>query len=204
MPSSKKPWANNKEDKMNPKTTTKSNPKTNQFVPIELKDWKDVNNQLKILADLTVQKRELENKKTDLIREITLKYDNEAAPIISEMKSIQKSIEAFTLEHKEEFVKSRTKDLSHGTISLRVSTSIKVISKSICLRALHAMGMDDFIIKKEEPNKDMLRTLDDITLAKVACEKKVVDNISIEPKIEEIKSPAITDSNNSTKKIEGK
>jgi phage host-nuclease inhibitor protein Gam len=167
---------------MNPKTNSKSN----QTALIELKDWKDVNNQLKKLADLTVQKRDLENKKTELIREITVKYDNEAAPIISEMDIIQKSIEAFTLEHKEEFVKSRTKELSHGTISLRVSTSIKVISKSICLRALHAMGMDEFIIKKEEPNKDMLRTLDDITLAKVACEKKTVDNISIEPKIEEI------------------
>lgn len=168
---------------MNSKKTTKN---TEPINLIELHNWKEVNDQLKTLAELTVQKRDLENKKTDLIREITAKYDAEAAPIISEMDTIQKSIEAFVLEHKDEFTKTRTKELSHGIISFRVSTSIKVISKSICLRALHAMGLDDYIIVKEEPNKEMLRTLDDITLAKVACEKKTVDNISIEPKIEEI------------------
>jgi hypothetical protein len=46
--------------------------------------------------------------------------------------------------------------------------------------------MSDYIIIKEEPNKEMLKTLSDIELAKVASEFKVTDNISIEPYIEEL------------------
>lgn len=151
-----------------------------------LSSWEEVNSSLKQLASLTVQLRELENKKTELISEITSKFDSDAAPLHSEMETLNASITEFALAHKEQFMKERTKELSHGTISMRVSSSVKVVSKAICLKALKALGMQDYIIVKEEPNKDMLKALDDVTLAKVSCEKKVVDNITITPKIEEI------------------
>lgn len=152
----------------------------------ELKNWDEVNSSLKRLAELTCQKRDLENKMTELVSEITAKFNTDAAPLLSEMEALESSISSYATAHKDEFTKERTKELPHGTISFRVSTSVKVISKAICLKALKALGMMDFINVKEEPNKDMLKTLDDIALAKVACEKKVVDNITISPKIEEI------------------
>lgn len=151
-----------------------------------LASWEEVNSALKRLAALTVQWRELENKKTELISEITSKFDSDAAPLHAEMETLNASISEFALANKDQFMKERTKELSHGTISMRVSTSVKVVSKAICLRALKALGMEDYIIVKEEPNKEMLKALDDVTLAKVSCEKKVVDNITITPKIEEI------------------
>jgi len=152
----------------------------------DLASWEEVNNGLKRLGELEISKRELENKKTELISQITAKFDADAAPLLLEMEQINGSILGFAEAHKDEFVKDRTKELSHGTISMRVSTAVKVISKAICLKALKGLGMLDFILVKEEPNKEMLKTLDDIQLAKVACEKKVVDNITITPKIEEI------------------
>ncbi len=152
----------------------------------ELKNWDEVNASLKRLAELTCQKRDLENKMTELVSEITAKFNTDAAPLLSEMEALESSIAGYATAHKDEFTKERTKELPHGTISFRVSTSVKVISKAICLKALKALGMQDFINVKEEPNKDMLKTLDDINLAKVACEKKVVDNITIVPKIEEL------------------
>jgi len=152
----------------------------------DLASWEEVNALLKRLGELEISKRELENKKTELISQITAKFDADAAPLLLEMEQINGSILGFAEAHKDEFVKDRTKELSHGTISMRVSTAVKVISKAICLKALKGLGMLDFILVKEEPNKEMLKTLDDIQLAKVACEKKVVDNITITPKIEEI------------------
>ncbi len=152
----------------------------------ELKSWDEVNSSLKRLGELTCQKRDLENKMTELVSDITAKFNTDAAPLLSEMEALQASISAYATDHKDEFTKERTKELPHGSISFRVSSSVKVISKAICLKALKALGMSDFISVKEEPNKDMLKTLDDIQLAKVACEKKVVDNITITPKIEEI------------------
>lgn len=152
----------------------------------ELASWEEVNTSLKRLAELEIGKRELENKKTELISQITVKFDADAAPLLLEMEQVNTSIMSFAEAHKDEFAKDRTKELSHGTISMRVSTAVKVISKAICLKALKGLGMLDYILVKEEPNKEMLKTLDDTQLAKVCCEKKVVDNITITPKIEAI------------------
>ncbi|NLK49024.1 MAG: hypothetical protein GX294_00065 [Candidatus Cloacimonetes bacterium] len=157
-----------------------------------LKNWEEVNLKLKRLGALTLQKRELENKKTELISEITAKFDADAAPVLMEIQELNAAITAYANDHKDEFAKSRTKEFSHGTISMRVSTSVKIVSKSICLKVLKSLGMHDFIKTSENPNKDMLATLSDIELAKLSCEKKTVDNISIEPKIEEINAAAAT------------
>lgn len=162
--------------------------------PPELQSWEEVNLYLKRLGELEISKRELENKKTELVSEITAKFDADAAPLLTEMKLIESSILEFTTAHKDEFVRDRTKELSHGSISMRVSTSVKIISRAICLRALKGLGMLDFINVKEEPNKEMLKTLSDVDLAKVSCERKTVDNISITPKIEEINTEAVTSS----------
>lgn len=157
-----------------------------------LQSWEEVNLSLKRLGEITIAKRELENKKTELISEITAKFDADAAPLLAEMKQIEGSILDYATLHKDEFTKDRTKELSHGSISMRVSTSVKIISKAICLKALKALGLQDYITVKEEPNKEMLRTLSDVELAKIACEKKTTDNISITPKIEEINTEAVT------------
>ncbi len=79
----------------------------------------------------------------------------------------------------------------HGTISMRVSTSIRIISKAICLKVLKAMGMQNYIKTSENPNKDMLKTLEETELAKVACKVNTKDNLTIEPYIEEIKPEGV-------------
>lgn len=63
---------------------------------------------------------------------------------------------------------------------------VKILSKAACLRALKALNMFDYIKVTENPNKEMLSVLSDVELAKVSCEKKTQDNITIAPKIEEI------------------
>ncbi len=148
--------------------------------------WDDVNAALQQMASLTVDKRELENRKTEQIREITAGFDAKAAPILAELDSLEAAITAFVQQNKHEFAKVRTRVLSHGTISLRVSKSVKVLSKTACLKALESAGMQSFIIVKKEPNKEMLQDLTDTELARLSCERKVTDNITIEPRIEEI------------------
>jgi phage host-nuclease inhibitor protein Gam len=160
--------------------------KQERIAPVALSGWDEVNKHLMSLAELTVQKRGLENKKTELIAEITAKFDSEAAPVLDEMKRLENEILEYVTSHKDEFAKTRTKELSHGTISMRVSTSVKVLSKAACIRALESLNMHDYIKVTKNPNKEMLSVLSDVELARVSCEKKVVDNITIAPKIEEI------------------
>lgn len=151
-----------------------------------LSSWEDVNYALKNLGKLTVAKRELENSITEQVNAITASFEAKTAPILSEIAELTQSIEAFVTEHKDEFTDTRTKEFSYGTISCRVSKAVKILSTAVCLKSLKAMGMTAYISVKETPNKDMLKTLSDTELAKVACEFKVTDNISIEPYIEEL------------------
>ena len=52
---------------------------------------------------------------------------------------------------------------------------------------LHRLGrslnMHEYIKVTKNPNKEMLSVLSDVELARVSCEKKVTDNITIAPKI---------------------
>ncbi len=153
-----------------------------------LTSWDEVNLALRTLGNLTIRKRELENSLTEKKNAIQAEHDLVAKPVLDELTTVMKAIEAFVLDHKDEFVDSRTKEFSHGTISCRVSKSIRVLSKDVCLKALKAAKMQDFINVKEDPNKEMLKTLTDIQLAKVGCSLTVKDNISIEPFIEEIEA----------------
>ncbi len=157
-------------------------------LPNPLTSWDEVNLALRTLGDLTMRKRELENSLTEKKNAIQAEHDLVAKPVLDELTAVHKTIEAFVLEHKDEFVDSRTKEFSHGTISCRVSKSVRVLSKEVCLKALKAAKMMDFIKIKEDPNKDMLKTLTDVQLAKVGCSLTVKDNISIEPFLEELES----------------
>ncbi|MDP3115072.1 MAG: host-nuclease inhibitor Gam family protein [Candidatus Cloacimonadaceae bacterium] len=148
--------------------------------------WEDVNLALKTLGERTVCKRELENRITEEVNAITAKYQAQTAAVIADIDAITSDIEKYVIEHKDEFAENRSKDFSYGSISCRVSKAVRIISKSVCLKALKALAMTEYIIVKEDPNKEMLKTLSDIELAKVACEFKVTDNISIEPYIEDL------------------
>ena len=64
-----------------------------------LQSWEEVNLSLKRLGEITIAKRELENKKTELISEITAKFDADAAPLLAEMKQIEGSILDYSTLH---------------------------------------------------------------------------------------------------------
>ena len=152
-----------------------------------LKNWDDVNQALKDLGELTMTRRMLENSLTDEITKVKEAHAAEAKPVTDKIKLIEKDIELFVTDHKDEFAKKRSKEFPFGSISYRVSKSIKVLSVATCIKALKAMGMHDYINVKETPNKDMLLTLKETDLAKVACQPQFKDNLTIAPFIQELK-----------------
>jgi phage host-nuclease inhibitor protein Gam len=60
-------------------------------------------------------------------------------------------------------------------------------SKEACLAALKALKMTDYIRIKEEPDKEAMVDLDQVTLAKVGASVKVEDKLRIEPNLETLK-----------------
>lgn len=168
---------------MTKKTTTPTTP--------TITSWDDVNLALKRLGELTMSRRALENSLTDDLNKVKEAHALEAKPVIDEIKEIEKDIELYVTDNKDQFAKIRNKEFTFGAISFRVSKSIKVLSVATCLKALKALGMYGFITTKETPNKDMLLTLKETELAKVACQLVAKDNLTIEPYIEELKPEGV-------------
>lgn len=143
---------------------------------------------LKRLGELIMSRRNLENSLTDELNRVKEAHAEEAKPVIDAIKAIEMDIELFVNENKDQFAKKRSKEFTFGTISYRVSKSVKILSKDVCLKALKSLGLFDYITTKETPNKDMLLTLKETDLAKVACKLETKDNLTIEPLIEEIRA----------------
>lgn len=153
--------------------------------------WDEINLALKRLGELTMKRRTLENSLTDDLNKVKEAHATEAKPVIDEIKEIEKDIELYVVANKDQFAKVRNKKFTFGAISFHVSKSIRVLSIDTCLKALKTLGMHDFINIKETPNRDMLKTLKETELAKVACKVNTKDNLTIEPYIEEIKPEGV-------------
>ena len=121
-----------------------------------------------------------------MINEIKEDYKVKSDAFTKEHAEITESITAFCEGCKDEFLKVRTKALNYGSVAYRVTEKIVIRSKEACVAALKALSLSQYIRTIEEPNKDMLRELDDKMLAKVAAARKIDDALRIEPNIEKI------------------
>ncbi|MBF0487875.1 MAG: host-nuclease inhibitor Gam family protein [Nitrospirae bacterium] len=101
-----------------------------------------------------------------------------------------KAITAFCEEHKHEFAKTRSKELTFGTVAYRVTTKIVIRSLKACVAAMEALGLAQYLRIEKKPDKEIMLNLDDQTLAKVGASRKTEDNLRIEPAMEKIKEAA--------------
>ena len=145
-----------------------------------LSNWDDVNFSLLRFHNLEDDITLIQLQRNKEVHDLIDRYDEVLKPLISQKEATQKDIEAYVRSNLSEFQLSRSKVLPHGTISIRQSKSISVMDKAYCLKKLVECGLEHFIIIKEEPNKTMLASLDDVMLRKLYCERIITDNISIQ------------------------
>ena len=160
-------------------------------IPEKLVDWDGVNLGLRRMGELDIEKEDLEGRMTLEINQIKERYKLLVDPVIQERCEIEADIKAFVEGRKDEFLKTRSKDLDFGTIAYRVATSIptpRAVEKlAAVIRSVKALGMNCLRVK-EELDKSALEELSDQDLAKIGLLRKVEDKLRIEPKIETIKA----------------
>lgn len=140
------------------------------------RSWEDVDNALKLIADLDHRVREAENimnQRIDRIKEETLR---DMAPLINQRKELENAIEEFTEYSKYDFKESKTKKFTFGEVGFRKTTSIVTRNVKAIIEALKQHKMNDCIDVKESINKQKLDDYDDKALEVIGAKRKSEDN----------------------------
>ena len=148
------------------------------------KSWEEVNAALKELGELNIKKQKLEGELTIKINEIKEKTLEKAGILKTQISEIEKNIERFAMQNKSEFLKTRNKKLTFGTVSFRLVKSVVCNCKDEAIKALKALNLDFCIRSKEELDKDeclKLAESEEKTLLKAGITIKSEDKVKIDP-----------------------
>jgi len=154
---------------------------------LELKNWEDVDNAVRRIGEIDIEIGKIEGEMTLKINEIKEAGNIKADGLRNERKKLEKNVEFFAINCKDEFLKTRSRVLSFGKVAYRVTSKIVVKSKQACVSALKALGLEKYVRIVEEPNKELMENMDDNMLVKVGAQRKVEDKLRIEPDIEKIR-----------------
>lgn len=149
-------------------------------------EWSDLDQGLRRMGEIDIKLAKLEGELTLKVNEIREDYDAKAEGLRAERKKITEQITAFVEDHKEEFLKTRSKELTFGTVAYRLITKVLIRSKAATVAALEALGLFAYLRVIKEPDKDAMSALDAGTLAKVGATLKTEDKLRIEPNLERI------------------
>jgi phage host-nuclease inhibitor protein Gam len=151
-----------------------------------LKSFEEVDQSLLRLGQVEafVQKREAEmNEKIQLLRD---GFDRTTSAPRTETKLLQDEIEAFCILHKDEFEKSRSKDLVHGSVSFRVGNpSVAALNRKYSFKTiielLKRLGLAKLYLRtKEEIDKEAI--LADYAAKKISDDKLAAAGIKVDQK----------------------
>lgn len=147
-------------------------------------NWDEVNEAMKRLGELNIQKQKIEQRMTLLMHKIKEAGTTKAGNLMDEIKIIEKDIERFAEQNKEAFAKTRNKKLNFGKISFKATKSVTCKFTESAIKALKTFGLEDCIRVKEELDKDAIKELGkdaEKYLLKAGITIKTTDKISIEP-----------------------
>ena len=143
--------------------------------------WAEVDNALKELGELNIQKTALEGEQTVKINTIKKEILEKTGDLQAKIKEIEKNIERFAEQNKSEFLKTRNKKLTFGTVSFRLVKSVVCACKEEGIKALKALNLDFCLRLKEEIDKDKCLEVDEKLLLKAGITVKTEDKVKIEP-----------------------
>ncbi len=153
----------------------------------ELKNWEDVNEALRLIAEAQNEIAMVEAGMNVQIDTIKLTYEEKIQEYKKQIKQQELLIKDFTTDKKDQ-LDGRTKDLTFGKVGFRKSTRLqlpKALDKVIA--SLRKKGMDDCISVRETVNKDILRQYGEQQILDVGGSLKVEDAFWYETKQVDLK-----------------
>lgn len=144
-----------------------------------LKSWEDVNDALRRIAEATIALGDIESEMQKQIVGAQKVAEQQSKPYNDRIAKLEREIKDFVTEHRDEMGKAKSKSLTFGEVSFRLSTSISLPRAKEKLeeiiRKLKARQMTDCIVVKEEVSKETLKKYGEDTVNAVGATWKQKD-----------------------------
>ena len=163
--------------------------------PPSIKSWEDANEALRQIAEATIALADIEGEMNKQILGAKKAAEEQGKPFKDRVAKLERELKDFVTENRSDMGKAKSKALTFGEVSSRLSTSISLPRAKEKLeeiiRRLKARQMTDCIVVKEEISKDALKKYGEDTVNAVGATWKQQDVFGYEldfAKLEQVKS----------------
>lgn len=160
-----------------------------------LKTWEDVNDALRQIAEATIAIGDIESDMQKQIVGAQKIAEEQSKPHKDKIACLEREIKDFTVEHRDEMGKTKTKTLTFGEVGFRLSTSISLprAKEKVeeIIRKLKARQMTDCIVVEEKVSKEALKKYGEDTVNAVGATWKQRDEFGYDlnlAKLEQVKA----------------
>lgn len=126
-----------------------------------IQDWEGVNDALRQIAENQIALDEIEADMNKQILGAKRVAEELSEPLKDRISQLERDMEDFVQEHRADLGKSKSKRMTFGEVSFRLSTSIglpKAKEKlAAIIQQLRQKGMDECVVVEEKISKDALR-----------------------------------------------
>jgi len=165
--------------------------------PPSIKSWEDANEALRQIAEATIALADIEGEMNKQILGAKKAAEEQSKPFKDRVAKLERELKDFVTENRSDMGKAKSKTLTFGEVSFRLSTAISLPRAKDkieeIVRRLKARKMMDCIVVKEEVSKDALKKYGEDVVTAVGATWKQSDVFGYElnlARLEQIKSGA--------------
>lgn len=170
-------------------------PRKRVIEPPSIKTWEDANDALRQIAEAQLALLDIEGEMNKQIIGAKKAAEEQSKPFKDRVAKLERELKDFATEHRADMGKAKSKALTFGEVSFRLSTSVSLprAKEKIeeIIRRLKARQMTECIVVKEEVSKDALKKYGEDTVNAVGATWKQGDVFGYElnlSKLEQIKA----------------
>lgn len=144
------------------------------------RNWDEVNQALKEVADIDRKVTRIEADMNNKINDIKADAERAATSLLERKKILETNIKEYTESYADEFKVTKSKKFMYGTVGFRKTSKITMKNIKAIIEALKQNKMLDCITVTEKINKEELEKYDDASLEKIGVKRNVKDRFFYE------------------------
>jgi phage host-nuclease inhibitor protein Gam len=132
-----------------------------------IRTWEEVDEALREIAQITGEIEAREAAFNRVVGELREELVQRTRPLAERREALERLIREFAERHRAEFGRRKSVELNFGSLGFRHSTRLVVENVKAVVEALRARGMADYIVVKEDVDRQRLRRCDPGVLAEL-------------------------------------
>ncbi len=148
-----------------------------------LRSWDEVAENLRAIGQIRANRAQAVASAGESMAEIKEALARDIRGYDAAVEQLIEEAEAFCVEHRVEFGEAQSRQLAHGVVGWRKSTSISVGKKTLELinEVFGAVKSKVYLHIKESPDKEALAKLTDEQLKEIGARRSVKEEFYAEP-----------------------